>query len=212
MEALEGLSGLSPFPTRERTAFMPLPVAHALIGASIVAVSRKDISLRKDGVAMLAGASIAVVPDLDLILSWTLGYGLQTHAGATHSILFAVLLGSLAAWLRRETRFRGVFTYTMASLSHGLLDVAAKRDFGGAALLWPFSSVKYRLGLAEYFEFYPHPLAQPIGPILERALEICNYEMLIFMPVFILCVWWRRWQDQTRVSVPAPKVALASSR
>ncbi len=171
---------------------MPLPVAHALIGASIVAASRRGISLRKDWAALLAGASIAVAPDLDLIFTWMLGFDLRTHAGFSHSILFAMLLGLLAAGLMRETNFKGFLVYSMASLSHGLLDVATKREFGGAALLWPFSSKKFRLGVWEYFEFYPHPLVQPIGPILERALVICGYEMMIFAPVFILTVWWRR--------------------
>jgi membrane-bound metal-dependent hydrolase YbcI (DUF457 family) len=193
---------------------MPLPVAHGLIGASIVAASREELSLRKDGAAMLAGACVAIAPDLDLAFSWLLGYGLQTHAGVSHSIAFAALLGLLAAALLREARLKSFLVYSTAALSHGILDAATKREFGGAALLWPLSDEKFRLGLGEYFAFYPHPRAEPIGPILERALEICNYEMAIFMPIFILTVWGRRWHDQMRHqhAVRVTKIAIGASR
>ena len=180
---------------------MPLPVAHGLIGASIVAASREDISLRKDWTALLMGASLAIIPDLDLTISWIFGFHQQLHNGFTHSILFSVCLGLMAAVLMREARFRGFLVYTIATLSHGLLDMMTKREFGGAALFWPFSSTKYNLGIMDYFEFYPAPGIEPLGPILERALEICSYEMMIFMPIFILTVWWRRWQNLPRRAV-----------
>jgi hypothetical protein len=178
---------------------MPLPVAHGLIGATIVAASREDISLSKDWQAMMLGASLAVIPDFDLILSWVLGYSIKYHGGFTHSILFSLAAGLLACWLMRERNLRAFLIYSSASVSHSLLDVMTKKDFGGAELLWPLSSHKFKLGLMDYFEFYPSPTTDPIGPILDRALEICNYEVMLFMPLLIVVVWWKRWQDRIRV-------------
>ncbi|MFN0087172.1 MAG: metal-dependent hydrolase [Blastocatellia bacterium] len=181
---------------------MPLPIAHGLIGASIVAASREDISLRKDWHALAAGAALAILPDLDLFFSWVLGMRATTHGGFTHSLLFAVISGTLLSMLLREFNVRGFLTYVMAGASHGLLDSATRREFGGSELLWPVSTEKFRLGITDYFEFYPNPVGESIGPILERALDICMYEMMIFMPLFILTVWWRRAQDTVKSRDP----------
>lgn len=170
---------------------MPLPVAHALIGAGIVAASRENLSLRKDWAALLAGASVAVAPDFDLILSWLLGYNLHTHGGFSHSILAAAFLGFLASLVMRE----GFLVYYAATLSHAILDALVKREFGGVQLLWPFSTKRIKLGLVDYFEFYPAPGIDPMGPILKRALVITGYEAMIFLPLFILAVWWRWRRD-----------------
>lgn len=45
---------------------MPLPVAHGLLGAAIVATTRKNFSFRKDWLALLLGAALAVIPDLEV--------------------------------------------------------------------------------------------------------------------------------------------------
>ncbi|MDX2033217.1 MAG: metal-dependent hydrolase [Blastocatellia bacterium] len=180
---------------------MPLPIAHGLIGASIVAASREDLSLRKDWHALTAGAALAILPDLDLFFSWVMGMGATVHGGFTHSLLFAVIAGSLLSMMLREVTVRGFLTYVMAAASHGLLDSATRREFGGAKLLWPISTEKFRLGLTDYFEFYPNTV-EPIGPMLERALDICLYEMMIFMPLFILTVWCRRAQDTVKTRNP----------
>lgn len=174
---------------------MPLPVAHGLIGATIVAALRKDFSFRKDWRALSLGAALAVIPDFDLIFSWILGYGVKTHGGFTHSILFSLAAGFLACLLMRERNARGFMTYSLATLSHGILDVVTRKEFGGSALLWPISSHKFRLGWFDYFEFYPDPATEPIIVILLNALEVFRYEMIIFTPVFLLVVWYKRLQE-----------------
>jgi membrane-bound metal-dependent hydrolase YbcI (DUF457 family) len=175
---------------------MPLPVAHGLLGAAIVATTRKNFSFRKDWLALLLGATLAVIPDLDLVLSWILGYSIKTHGGFTHSIIFSLAAGFLACLLMREKNARGFTTYSLATLSHGILDVVTRKEFGGSALLWPVSLQKFRLGWFDYFEFYPSPATEPINVILLNALEVCRYEMVIFMPVFLIVVWLKRWQDR----------------
>jgi membrane-bound metal-dependent hydrolase YbcI (DUF457 family) len=148
---------------------------------------------------MLLGASLAALPDLDLILSWGLGFSTTTHGAFTHSIIFSLIAGLLACLMMREINPGGFLVYSSAAMSHGLLDALVKSEFGGSALLWPLSPEKIKLGLFSYFEFYPSPATDPLGPIIERALDICIYEMMIFMPIFIIVVWCRRWQDRSSV-------------
>jgi len=174
---------------------MPLPVAHGLLGAAIVAAFRKNFSFRKDWRALLLGVSLAIIPDFDLILSWILGYSVKTHGSFTHSILFSLAAGFLACLLMREKNARSFAAYALATLSHGILDVVTRKEFGGSALLWPLSAHKFKLGWFDYFEFYPNPESEPIIDILRNALEVCRYEMMIFMPVFLIVVWLKRWQD-----------------
>ncbi|HKQ79550.1 MAG TPA: metal-dependent hydrolase [Blastocatellia bacterium] len=174
---------------------MPLPVAHSLLGATIVATTRKNLSFRKDWLALSLGATLAIIPDFDLILSWVLGYDVKTHGGFTHSIIFSLAAGLLACFLMGEKNLRGFTTYGLATLSHGILDVVTRKEFGGSALLWPVSLRKFRLGWFDYFEFYPSPATEPIIVILRNALEVCRYELMIFMPVFLFVVWLKRWQD-----------------
>ena len=174
---------------------MPLPVAHGLFGAAIVATTRKNFSFRKDWPALSLGAALAIIPDFDLILSWILGYSVRTHGGFTHSIIFSLMAGFFACYLIREKNLLGFITFSLAALSHGLLDVLTRKEFGGSALLWPFSLHKFRLGWFDYFEFYPNPETEPIIVILRDAMYVCRYEMMIFMPIFLIVVWFKRWQD-----------------
>ncbi len=172
---------------------MPLPLAHGLVGATVVAASRENFSFRKDWRALSLGAALAIIPDFDLILSWSLGYGAQTHGDFTHSIMFSMAAGFLTCLLMGEKNVRGFAVYALATLSHGILDVATRKEFGGSALLWPFSSHKFRLGWFDYFEFYPSPATEPVIVILRNALEICRYEMMIFTPVLLIVVWYKRF-------------------
>jgi len=173
---------------------MPLPLAHGLAGATVVAAFRENFSFRKDWRALSLGAALAVIPDLDLILSWILGYSVKTHGGFTHSIVFSLAAGFLACLLMREKNVMGFAAYALAALSHGVLDVVTRKEFGGSALLWPLSSHKFRLGWFDYFEFYPNPETEPIIVILRNALEVCRYEIMIFMPVFLIVVCCKKFK------------------
>lgn len=171
---------------------MPLPLAHSLVAASIVAATRTQLTLQRDGRALLVAAFIAITPDFDLFLSWVLGLSLKLHGSFTHSILFALMLGALGAWLAQQRTRRGWLIFTLAALSHSLLDVALKKEFGGAQLFWPLSHRRYTLGLTSYFKYYPYPGREPWGPLLWRAAEITLYEILLFGPLLLLVWLWRR--------------------
>ena len=107
-----------------------------------------------------------------------------------------MIAGYLACWLMRERNIRGFLIYALATLSHGILDVIPRKDFGGSALLWPFSYHKFRLGWFDYFKFYPNPDTDPVIVILRDALKVCRYELAIFLPIFLIVVCLKRWQDK----------------
>jgi hypothetical protein len=158
---------------------MPLPVAHALLGATVVdagfPVDRKGRAR-----LYLIGAGIAVLPDFDLFFSWILGLGNRWHGSVTHSILFAVIFGLLGARLSGVWGRRSAVVFSCAALSHGILDTVTRRRFSGSALLWPFSRYRFKLGWFDYFPFYPASRLEPLPSLIRRALVISGYELLIF--------------------------------
>lgn len=171
---------------------MPLIVGHGLLGASVVAAAREPGAVRIDARYWLLGAVLSVLPDLDLFFPWILGLGVDWHGAFMHSILFAFAGGATTAWLTRSLRLRETLIYSAAILSHGLLDVAVKKSYGGAALLWPFSSRVYRLGVIDYFAFYPGSRLEPLPQLIWRAIEISLYELLLFGPVFVAALLLRQ--------------------
>jgi membrane-bound metal-dependent hydrolase YbcI (DUF457 family) len=187
---------------------MPMPVAHSLLGASLVAISRQDLFLptgaRQTGsslprkasgwLAVLWGAILGALPDIDLLLSWGLGWGVRVHGGYTHSILFALATSSAVALLRREAAGRPLAGYFGAALSHGLLDASTKDLFGGAALLSPWMEEKIRWGLLPNYAFYPNPAIQSWSAIATEAWPYCWREFLLLAPLLfvILFIQWRR--------------------
>src|SRR5919202_7105095 len=102
---------------------MPLPVAHAAVGASIVALVRAKDSVRHDWKMLTVGAALAISPDLDFFFLWELHLR-GWHRGFTHSIAMAVIVTALLFALLGRRRVRDVIAYGLALLSHGLLDFA----------------------------------------------------------------------------------------
>jgi membrane-bound metal-dependent hydrolase YbcI (DUF457 family) len=76
---------------------MPLPVAHGLVGATVVMLVHAPAPVRR-GWPLLIGAALAVCPDLDYLVG--------SHRTYTHSLVSGLACG-------------------LALTSHGLLDFAA---------------------------------------------------------------------------------------
>lgn len=92
--------------------------------------------------AVAAGALATVLPDLDVI-AFRLGIpysALFGHRGFTHSIVFALIVATLATLVLRT---RAAFPFlVLCALSHPLLD--ALTDGGlGVAFFSPFSNERY---------------------------------------------------------------------
>ncbi len=163
---------------------MPLPVAHSLLGASLVAaVLPRDVRPRHY-LPLAAGAVLANAPDLDFILVFASG-SRSWHRGFTHSIAFAlaVALTFLLALGRR--RARKAAAYGLAFASHAFLDFVTTKEGGGLTLLWPFSAE--RMGL-RWFGLSELPSGLPPAELLKSA----GLELLLFAPPFLLLLWWRR--------------------
>lgn len=167
---------------------MPLLVGHALAGATVCAAAGADPLKSSDRKLLLAGAFLGALADIDLIFPWVLGLGISWHSGFTHSILFALAAGILMAWSFQPGNRKLALTLFCAALTHPLLDAAMKRTYSGAALFWPLTSKKYKLGLIDYFSFYPDSNLDPPSVLMLRAFEISFYELIIFGSIFVL-VW-----------------------
>ncbi len=97
---------------------MPLPIAHALVGASIAAA----IHARPDPphcyrMALIVGAISANAPDLDFLLVFTL-HSRAWHRGFTHSFVFAGFVCLLFVLAAGRRHMRDALACGLAFASH----------------------------------------------------------------------------------------------
>ncbi len=159
---------------------MPLPIAHGLTGAVLVAALHPNPASRRYGVALLAGALLANAADLDFALVWAF-HSRAWHRAFTHSLFFAAVVGLLFVAVKGRARLREALALGLAFLSHGALDWFTTREGGGVELLWPFSSERMMLGMWGLSEV---PSRLPPSGVLKALL----IELLIFGPLLAL-VW-----------------------
>jgi inner membrane protein len=163
---------------------VPLPIAHAAVGASIAAVvvSRGDPQ-RLQKIAL--GALLGIAPDFDFFFVWILHWGREWHRGFAHSILFALASGAITylglRFFKRQPR--DLLAYCLAMMSHGVLDAIFSVGAGGVELFWPFSQSRYRFGFSRVLEsdLTPHSL------LTQSVLEA-----VIFLPMFAAVLWFTR--------------------
>jgi len=163
---------------------MPLPIAHALVGASVVAALHKQPGSLRYPIALLLGAFLANAPDLDFFLVFTF-HSRAWHRGFSHSLVFAGLICLLFVLSFGTHRVRESIAYGLAFTSHGLLDYVTTKEGGGVELLWPFSMERLIFGWVGLSE-----LPSRLPPlIILRSLAV---ELAIFAPVFFAVWLWRR--------------------
>src|SRR6476660_8858987 len=99
---------------------MPFPIGHALVGACVYTATRHENNFSNLRILILCCA-LTIVPDFDFIFAW--GFDLDGwHRGFTHSIVFALGIGSLAAGLGSRGELRDAIALILASISHTALD------------------------------------------------------------------------------------------
>jgi len=165
---------------------MPLPVAHGLVGASIIAV----ICPKHRGrhlLPLLIGFLLANSPDLDFILVWTLHSG-AWHRAFTHSFSFALVVSLVLLMFLGRSRVREVFAYGLAFMSHGVLDYLTTKKGGGVELLWPASAERLKFGLWGLSEV---PSRMAATEILLAILV----EFTIFAPLLLVSLLLVRRHD-----------------
>ncbi len=122
---------------------MPTVFTHAIVPlAAGLALGSRRIDPR----LLVAGMLAAVVPDADVV-AFKLGIAYEDglgHRGASHSLLFALMVAALGACAHRGLRSR---PWTVAAwlfcctLSHPLLDALTSGGLG-VALWWPWSEAR----------------------------------------------------------------------
>jgi membrane-bound metal-dependent hydrolase YbcI (DUF457 family) len=170
---------------------MPLPVGHGVIGASLFSAAQRNISFTKDGSIMLLCAGLAIIPDFDFLLTWIFNLP-GWHRGFTHSIVFGVAIGLIAAFLAPTRNLNQQVGIVLASVSHAPLDALVTTSSGKAAgveLLWPLTDYRFRLGLFDYFSFKLDPRFDPWADILTRLLKISLIELLVIGPLLLFVVF-----------------------
>jgi inner membrane protein len=139
---------------------MPTALTHAV---PALAMGALFISPRSPRTVWLAGVTLAVIPDLDVItFSLNVGsYGMLSHRGLSHSLFFAALASFLvfAAVTRAypEVKSKTLWLYFfLCCAMHGVLDGLTNGGWG-VAFFAPLDSARYFL---------------PIQPVLVSPISL----------------------------------------
>jgi len=167
-------------------------IGHIAVGMAAGRVfAGREASRGKLARAMIAFSALSLLPDLDVVgfffgVSYEDEWG---HRGASHSIVFGLLVAGAVVLLTRAMKLPPLKTFAVAAVvvaSHGVLD--SFTDGGlGCALLWPFSQARI------FAPVTPIPVA-PIGAAMlsGRGLYVVLVELVLFGPVFIFATFPRR--------------------
>ena len=167
---------------------MPLPLAHALVGASAVAALH-PVSRSSRWKPLLIGAFLGIFPDFDYGLNLLRISGGGWHHGFTHSIVFAFLLGLLTVVISREWKLRSLIAFCGAAVSHTLLDYLITESYG-VALWWPFTDHRYKLRLPNPIDYTWSNAS--LWEVAAGVLKITLIEFMIFVPIFLVVLSLRR--------------------
>jgi inner membrane protein len=126
---------------------MATPLGHYLVGLSVTQGLARDSAERKRGLWL---ATIACLPDLDVIPGLFVGRLAQFHHGVSHSFAAAAIF-SIATWFFFRQRDRASWSHLTSLVfllyaSHVVLDFFTL-DTGapyGVPLFWPLSHESYQ--------------------------------------------------------------------
>ncbi len=167
---------------------MPSIFTHALVPlAARLALGRGRIG---NGL-LVAGIGVAMLPDADVAafvlgIPYADGFG---HRGASHSLLFALLVAAVGAWVAWWRRFnvgRSALFLFVCTISHPLLDAMTSGGLG-VALGWPLFE-------ARWFAPWRPIRVSPIGAAFfsARGLQTLWSEMRwVGVPLLSAAALWR---------------------
>lgn len=174
-------------------------VTQMLFGATVAQAGfRRRLGRR----AMVAGAAIALIPDLDVVVGWV-GDTFDTwawHRGPTHSLFFAFVLGPLLAaliwrWRRArtleeaETARSWLWLATLVLLTHPLIDLPTSY---GTLLLWPITDYRFAwdgLGIIDVAYSLSLVLALAVGAFAAarpRLAQAAAFAAIVFVGAWTL--------------------------
>lgn len=180
---------------------MPSIFTHAAVPLALwCASARGRISPRLLG----AGVVAAMLPDADVLafalhVPYADAFG---HRGASHSLLFALLLGGLAALLAGRLRAGRVQAATfvfICALSHPLLDAFTSGGLG-VALWWPWNETRL---FAPWRPIRVSPFANNF--FSARGMQTVLSELRwVWLPLFTCVIGWRLIQQRAPVDTRSP--------
>jgi inner membrane protein len=173
-------------------------IGHVIAGVAMAVVHRPastsptPATTRQKIVAAAWFSCLALAPDLDVV-----GFRFGTayadewgHRGASHSLLFALVLGLVlalpTAWGLRARLWPTAVAVVAALASHGLLDTLTDGGLG-AALFWPVDLTRC------FAPWRPLPVA-PIGRafLSLRGLRCIAWESLMLGPFLLAALVYVR--------------------
>ena len=167
---------------------MAFPVAHGLLGAAVfVLTAKSDKKLNLKLIAL--AAFLGVLPDFDYLLNWLRIFGGGWHHGFSHSLLFALLAGFLAAFAVKDFKFRTISAFGLATASHGILDFFITES-RGIALFSPFTNHRFKLERFSPIDY--QWMSESSVQIVLNILRICLIELIIFCPLFLIVIYLKR--------------------
>lgn len=167
---------------------MPLPIAHGLLGASIVAAIHPQPNDRHF-LPLFVGAFLANAADLDFLLVF-LFRSRDWHRGFSHSILFALAVCLIFLLTMGKRHLREAAAYGLAFSSHAFLDFVTTKEGGGVELWWAFSSERFALGWVGLSEL-PSRLTR-IEILKALSVELALFTSLLMLIMYLRRYLWRR--------------------
>ena len=155
-----------------------MPIAHGLLGASIVAAIIPKSLKARYYFPILTGAFLANLADFDFLFVFAT-QDKDWHRGFTHSIVLSSFVGLLCFLYFGNKHWREASAYGLAFASHFILDFITTKIGGGLELFSPFSNARYGLrwfGLSEY----PSRMS-PLEIVLSLLMEFAIFGSLFWL-------------------------------
>ena len=166
---------------------MPLPIAHSLLGASIVALIYPKNTERLS-IPLGLGAFLANAADFDFALVFLLR-SKEWHRGFSHSILFAVIVAVVIFAIFKFKKMSESIAFGLAFASHFVLDFVTTKIGDGLELFWFFDTERYGL---RWFGLSEKPSKMAVLEIIGAIL----LEIVIFAPIFALALYLRKTKNE----------------
>ncbi len=161
---------------------MPLPIAHALVGASVVAALQPEPAASPRYVQMMVGGLLANAADLDFLLVYAFD-SKSWHRGFTHSFLFSFFVFVLCSLLVGRRRIKTAAAYGIAFASHAVLDFVTTKEGSGVQLFFPLYQERLSLGWWGLSEWPSKLTAWQI--VWALALEVALFTPVLLAVMFM---------------------------
>lgn len=175
---------------------MAFPLAHGFLGATIVVLTMQN-SKKTNLKWVTIGAFLGILPDFDYFLNWIQVFGGGWHHGFSHSLFFAAIIGTIAAFAVNDFRIRTVLGFSAATASHGILDFFITES-KGIALFSPLTNYRFKLELLNPIDY--RWADENSLQTFSNVLRICLIEFIIFFPIFLIAIWLKRTFYKTQNS------------